>query len=146
MLQPERDDALQRRANEALVHRAISGVFVYLFLLAVVLRLTPVLSVAPRTAGVAVAWSILMALVRLWIARHFAAIYARSPTTWRRLFVAAILATIIPWGLGCAYFVSILHDDALLFLLPTAGICAGAMPSPYVFAAGPSTRAASTIT
>jgi signal transduction histidine kinase/CheY-like chemotaxis protein len=70
-----------------------------------------------------------MALVRLWIARHFAAIYARSPTTWRRLFVAAILATIIPWGLGCAYFVSILHDDALLFLLPTAGLCAGAMPS-----------------
>lgn len=131
--------AIRTAIDATLAKRSVAGVFAYLLLLAIFLVATPALEEYPTAGVAALAWMVVLGVVRLGVARSFGTSYERRPARWVAQFRVATLLAGTSWGAGCALWTHAMGLGAasMIMLVATAGVTAGAMSS-----LGPSVRLA----
>jgi signal transduction histidine kinase/CheY-like chemotaxis protein/HPt (histidine-containing phosphotransfer) domain-containing protein len=124
-------DEVRREAYRGLAQQSVPGIYAHSLLIAVVLALNPVARSIPLGISAAAIWMGLLMAGRLYVAKSFEAMYAASPSQWRRLFLAGLVLSSGTWGLGGAFLMDAGHFDreSWLILMILAGLSAGAITS-----------------
>jgi signal transduction histidine kinase/CheY-like chemotaxis protein/HPt (histidine-containing phosphotransfer) domain-containing protein len=124
-------DEVRREAYRGLAQQSVPGIYAHSLLIAVVVVLNPVARSLPLGISAAAIWMGLLMAARLYVAKSFEAMYAASPTHWRRLFLAGLILSSGTWGLGGAFLMDAGRFDreSWLILMILAGLSAGAITS-----------------
>jgi signal transduction histidine kinase len=122
-------DRSRRMADRDLAHRTRLSGLVYLALFGIILVFTPYPRDYTLIADVVSVILVLSAGLRSWLVLGFERYYPSAPDRWLARFSLLTLVLAGTWGLFCAHTVLHygLHWTAMLALLSTAGISAGAI-------------------
>jgi signal transduction histidine kinase len=122
-------DRSRRMADRDLAHRTRLSGLVYLALFGIMLVFTPYYQDHKLSAAVVGTLLLLGAGLRSWLALGYERYYPSSPDRWLAGFSLLTFVLAGTWGLFCAYTLLQygLHWTAMLALLSTAGISAGAI-------------------
>jgi signal transduction histidine kinase len=122
-------DRSRRMADQDLAHRTRLSGLVYLALFGIMLVFTPYSHDHTLSAAVVSTILLLGAGLRSWLALGFERYYPSAPDRWVAGFSLLTLLLAGTWGLFCAHTLLQygLHWTAMLALLSTAGISAGAI-------------------
>ena len=127
-------ESLDADVEVALARRSIAGAAALVVLVIVYLTATSDYQSHPYAAGVAAAWFLALASGRIALARAHARLGNGTHSAWRLLFSGFALVSSISWGAGAAVAMRAAGaageaDPAVLALVMTAGVCAGAITS-----------------